>query len=446
MGAFVSRSLTISLPAEVWDAVLDELALCNEKPTIASLSITCRSLCLPSQRALFRRLKFQGRTNAGQPSISYEDVQDLRCTSSSRLRSYVQHVDVCDWLPDEDRRGLAGREETEESKALRKFPNMLSLKLSYVSLEPYTLERLYLRRPDLAEVHLEYCEWSGDTQSANENSAPTHGLKRLTLRYQIPVRTCEHSGGRIQIPALLHAARNLICPARIEVLALTAEHGLSELLAQLSSSKVSFPRLVSLTIMCPPASASTDLVALLALCPNLTNLVLDRRDYPSRRIQWTGPDQKDERDSIHSNSQAMAMVAVPPPGLLPNLKRFTGSLKECLAILEHTWCSLEHLELHRTFEAGTRIAPPPTEAINVIMDALENNFVNISCIDSFWDDPQYLFGCIPEAEVIRKLSYVPRRVRTLFPNLESFSYRGPIDRSAGFYALHRRQKQSILWW
>ncbi|KAH7094163.1 hypothetical protein BKA62DRAFT_760893 [Auriculariales sp. MPI-PUGE-AT-0066] len=405
---------TGSLPVlPIWDDVLDELALSRARPTIAALSLTCRSLRLPSQRALFRSLTFAGRPYSGKPGTSREVIQNLRSDSNSRLH-----------------------EEPEEPKQLKQtlqevflllehLPYLLSLKFSNVPLETDTLERLSAKLLKLTNVEVGYCEWSSDNPPEDAMSVTPHAVKDVRIDYCVPSGGCTSPGGRIQIPAILHTARALIQPGQIERLSMLAYYGMEELILQLASSKSHFPRLVSLALICPLASSSSDIILLLRRCPALEELIIDRRDYPNRRVQWTGPDQKDERDSIASNSRAFEAVTFVPDGFLPALKAFTGSLDEAVAILKLPERHVERLEVHRTFQCPT----------HELMDALEmtslesrNHILELKCIDRRWDEREWWSTHDTELDAARKVSKAPQRTRTVFPNLQTFAYSGPIVR------------------
>ncbi|KAH7094159.1 hypothetical protein BKA62DRAFT_44004 [Auriculariales sp. MPI-PUGE-AT-0066] len=428
----------------IWDDVLDELALNRASPTIAALSLTCRSLRLPSQRALFRSLTFTGRLYSGKPGTSREVIENLRSDSNSRLRGYVRRVTLCSWLP--TRSWVYANEayqEPEESKQLKltlqevlllleHLPHLLSLRLFNVLLETHTLERLSAKLLNLTNVEVGYCEWSSDNPPEDAMSVTPHAVKDVRIRYCVPSGGCTSPGGRIQIPAILHMARALIQPGQIERLFMLAYYGMEELILQLVSSKSHFPRLVSLALICPPASSSSDIILLLRRCPALEELIIDRRDYPNRRVQWRGPDQKDERDSIASNSRAFEAVTFVPNGFLPALKAFTGSLDEAVAILKLPERRVERLEVHRTFQCPTH-EPLPKEAIDELMDALEmtslesrNHVLELKCIDLRWDEHEWWSTHDAEQDAARKVSKAPQRARTVFPNLQTFAYSGPI--------------------
>ncbi|KAH7094162.1 hypothetical protein BKA62DRAFT_676236 [Auriculariales sp. MPI-PUGE-AT-0066] len=325
---------------------------------------------------------------------------------------------------------------------LEHLPQLLSLKVSGVLLENDTLERLCAKLPSLTNVEVGYCDWNIDNPPEDTTVTTIHGIKDVRIEYRVPSPDCFSPGGRIQIPALLHTARTLILPGQIQRLSVLANHGLEKLLTQLASTKADFPRLASLAIICPPASSASDIVSFLRRCHALKELFIDRRDYSNRRIQWTGPDQKDERDSISSNSRALETVTFVSGGFLPALKAFIGSLDETIALLKLPGVYIERLEVHRTFEHVTReqaragrVAhePLPYEAIDELMDALETaspdsrNFVlEFKCVDQRWGESEWRSRCTAEEDAARKINKPPQRVHDIFPNLRTFAYRGVI--------------------
>ncbi|KAH7094138.1 hypothetical protein BKA62DRAFT_775562 [Auriculariales sp. MPI-PUGE-AT-0066] len=434
---------TRSLHDPVWDGVLDELSLNKAKPTIAALSLTNRNLRLPAQRVLFRSLDFDGRTTNGELGTNLELVRSMLDPSNSRLREYVHRVSVHDWIPDddeddkaEDRFNDAAELKTifrEILSLLESFPSIRSLMLNHVTLENDTWGQLCAKSPNLSEVHVGYCEWNGADPASDTMPVVRHAVKDVNIWYPVDAGDCMNSGGRVQIPALLYTARTLIDPAQIERLNIVPNYGTHELLAQLACSNVFFLRLASFTVMCPSAISSPHLMAFLRLCPALRELAFNRTNYPYYRIQWIGPDQEDERNSIRTNSRALTEKSFAPHGLLPALKVFLGSADEAVAILNQTSSSLERLELHRTFQEGNSASHPlPKEAVEQILLALEKahplsreSIVEISCIDLRWDELDR--PGTAEQEAARRISDAPQLSRALFPNLKSFSYRGPID-------------------
>ncbi|KAH7043894.1 hypothetical protein BKA62DRAFT_820989 [Auriculariales sp. MPI-PUGE-AT-0066] len=377
------------LYVDIWEGVLDNLLAGNAKQTIASLSLTNRNMRLPSQRALFRCLKFTGRTHSMRPGTSREVVHNLRNESNSRLRQYVREVEIQNWLSKRHR--TYDNYEPDDELALtcpevlallEHLPRMFSLKLSHVTLENDTLERLFVRFPNLTNVELGYCTWNRNDSDEDARTVIPHSVTSVKVHYWVPYRGGRRTPKRIiQIPPMLRAATALICPAQIKHLYPLAYPGLEQLLSQLAASKPPFLQLASLTIICPPADAASDIVSLLLICPMLKELSLDRRDYASR-VTYTGPpSQRYERESIHSICYALTTTKTLSTGpgrggLLPVLKSFTGSAEEAIVLLNCTPAKITHLELHRaverlTLEGRRERCPRPTEAIDEIMNALK---------------------------------------------------------------------------
>ncbi|KAH7090043.1 hypothetical protein BKA62DRAFT_726276, partial [Auriculariales sp. MPI-PUGE-AT-0066] len=355
------------LHTDIWEVVLDNLVASDKKQTAASLSLAHRNLRLPSQRALFRCLKFTGGTRSGQPGTSREVVQNLRNEANSRLRQYVREVEIQNcllerhWAYDSD-------ESDDESKELdltclqvltllEHLPHLFSLKLAHLPLEGDTLERLFGKCSNLTNVELGYCTWNRNDSDEDAHTVISHSITSVKVNYRVPRGGCTRPGGLIQIPAMLRAATALIHPAQIKHLSLLAYPGLEQLLAQLAASKSPFLQLNSLNITCPPADAATDIVSILRMCPVLEELSLDRLDYARRGGQGGPPSQKYEQESIHNICCTLTTTKTlstgPGGGLLPALKSFTGSAQEAIALLNCTLAKITHLELHRAFERRT---------------------------------------------------------------------------------------------
>ncbi|KAH7094157.1 hypothetical protein BKA62DRAFT_721046 [Auriculariales sp. MPI-PUGE-AT-0066] len=368
------------LPSDVWAGVLDDLALINARSTIAALSLTYSGLRLPSQRALYRSLTFTGRTDFARLERRLEVIQKLRSISNSRLR-------ICPYLED---------------------------------------------------VSLGYCTWLNDEPEEDTSHNSHHSVAVVDMQYRVPSGGCMGGGGSVQIPALLYATRTLVRPSQIQRLSILAYHGLEDIIAQLATSASPFIQLTSLTIMCPQAASASNIVSLLRICPMLEELSFDRRDYPNRRVQWNGPDQQDERESINRISSALTTETFGSDRFLPALNTFTGSPEEAIAIINHALKGVTRLEVHRTFEHiaisqfmdGYRFDRlMPNEAIDEIIDILETisaesrrSITDLRCVDQQWDtlseDPKV------------KVEEPPQRVRIAFPNLRSFFYHGPDARKS----------------
>ncbi|KAH7088668.1 hypothetical protein BKA62DRAFT_777195 [Auriculariales sp. MPI-PUGE-AT-0066] len=168
-----------------------------------------------------------------QSSTSADVIQNLRHAGSSRIRSYIRHVEVVRWLWHQGLLRLTAFEESDESEnltaryrdvlsLLEELPNTRSLKMNYVPLQNDTLGQICSKLPMLTEIELGYCNWSAEDPVINTLPKVQHALKHVTLCYCVPSPTYTTFGGCIQIPALLYAAHALIHPTEVQNLSLVA--------------------------------------------------------------------------------------------------------------------------------------------------------------------------------------------------------------------------------